>query len=60
VVSHLVTKPLKNLASTAKSISQGRFKVSATKSKLSELQTIEKAFDEMTNSLKRLINTERQ
>ena len=59
-VTRLVTKPLKELVSTAKSFSKGDFTVSTKKPKVDELQEIQNSFKTMAVSLEKLIETEKQ
>ena len=59
-ISQLVTKPLKNLTNMAKSISKGDFDVRAKHSNVSELQIIGDSFNQMAESLQKLIETEKK
>ncbi|KAF6243910.1 histidine kinase [Nitrosopumilus sp. b1] len=59
-ISQLVTKPLKNLTNMAKSISQGNFDVRAKRSNVTELQIIGDSFNQMSESLQKLIETEKK
>ena len=60
VMAKLVTSPLKELASMARSISQGNFNVKSRKTRITELQEIQNSFETMTLSLAKLIETEKQ
>ena len=59
-ISKLVSNPLKNLSKMAKSISKGDFKVTARKSRISEIDTIGQSFNKMAKSLEQLIETEKK
>jgi len=59
-ISKLVSDPLKDLSKMAESISKGVFRTRTTKSKITELNTIEKSFNKMSASLERLIETEKK
>lgn len=59
-ISQLVTKPLKNLTHMAKSISKGDFDVRAKNSSVTELKIIGDSFNQMAESLQKLIETEKK
>ncbi|QLH06827.1 histidine kinase [Nitrosopumilus ureiphilus] len=61
LISSTVSSPLKHLAITANSISNGDFKTTNTKTnKIDEINTISRSFDDMAKNLQKLINTEKQ
>jgi signal transduction histidine kinase len=60
VTSFFITKPLKELSSLAMSISQGKFNVKIKKSRINEIEVIGNSFNEMSESLQKLIETEKQ
>ncbi|MEX0854720.1 MAG: ATP-binding protein, partial [Nitrosopumilaceae archaeon] len=60
VVSLFITTPLKELSRLAESISKGKFNVKAKKSRITEMELIGDSFNEMSESLQKLIETEKQ
>ncbi|HXV66463.1 MAG TPA: sensor histidine kinase [Nitrosopumilaceae archaeon] len=60
IVAFFITTPLKELSRLAESISKGNFSVKAHKSKINEIKVIEESFNEMSDSLQKLIETEKK
>ena len=60
VVSFFITKPLKKLTNLAKLFSEGQFDAKAEKSVINEIEVIGQSFNNMSKSLKKLIETEKQ
>lgn len=60
IISFFITKPLKELSSLAQLFSKGKFDVKANKSNINEIDIIGQSFNQMSNSLKKLIETEKQ
>src|SRR3989344_4018041 len=60
VVSFFITTPLKDLSLLAESISKGKFNVKAKKSRINEMRVIGDSFNDMTESLQKLIETEKK
>lgn len=60
IVAFFITTPLKELSRLAESISKGNFSVKAQKSKINEIKVIEESFNEMSDSLQKLIETEKK
>ena len=60
LISTTVSSPLRRLAQIADSISKGNFDIKIRKSRIDEIKTIGNSFEEMTNNLKKLIETEKQ
>lgn len=60
IVAFFITTPLKELSKLAESISKGNFSVKAHKSKINEIKVIEESFNEMSDSLQKLIETEKK
>jgi len=59
LISSTVSAPLRRLTKVANSISKGNFDVSIRKSRIDEIKTIGDSFEDMTNNLKKLIETEK-
>lgn len=60
LISSNVSSPLKQLAIIADSISKGDFKIKTRPSKIDEINTIGKSFDDMAKNLQKLIKTEKE
>ena len=60
VVSFFITNPLKQLSLLSESISKGKFDLKIKKSWINEIEVIGKSFNKMSESLKKLIETEKQ
>ncbi|WP_255465153.1 sensor histidine kinase [Nitrosopumilus sp. b3] len=60
LISSNVSSPLKQLAIIADSISKGDFKIKTKSSKIDEINTIGKSFDDMAKNLQKLIKTEKE
>ena len=60
LISSNVSSPLKQLAIIADSISKGDFKIKTKPSKIDEINTIGKSFDDMAKNLQKLIKTEKE
>ncbi|WP_371505029.1 ATP-binding protein [Nitrosopumilus adriaticus] len=60
LISSNVSSPLKQLAIIADSISKGDFKIKTKPSKIDEINTIGKSFDDMAKNLQKLIRTEKE
>jgi len=59
IFSLILSKPLKEISKMASQISEGNFDVRARKTKIKEIRMIGEAFNKMTISLKKLIQTEK-
>jgi signal transduction histidine kinase len=59
-VSFSITSPLKQLSDLSESISKGKFDLKVKKSRINEIEVIGKSFNKMAESLKKLIETEKQ
>lgn len=59
-VSFFITNPLKQLSILSESISKGKFDLKVKKSRINEIEVIGKSFNKMSESLKKLIETEKQ
>lgn len=60
VLSSFVTKPLGTLSKFAMMLGKGDFNVKAQQSKISEINSIANAFNEMEQSIKKLFETEKK
>lgn len=60
IVSFSITNPLKQLSILSESISKGKFDLKVKKSGINEIDVIGKSFNKMSESLKKLIETEKQ
>ncbi|HEY7367559.1 MAG TPA: sensor histidine kinase [Nitrosopumilaceae archaeon] len=60
IVSFFITTPLKDMVRLAESISKGKFNEKAKKSRINEMRVIGDSFNEMSNSLQKLIETEKK
>ena len=60
LISKTISTPLKRLTIISKSISKGNFDTTSRKSKIDEINTISKSFEDMAENLKKLIETEKQ
>ena len=58
-VTVFVSKPLNRLAFLSLKLANGDFNVKAEKSKIQEIKTISDSFNELTQSLKKLVQTEK-
>jgi signal transduction histidine kinase len=59
VVTVFVSRPLNRLAFLSSSLAKGNFDVKANVSKIQEIKTISRSFNELSQSLKKLILTEK-
>jgi signal transduction histidine kinase len=59
-VTIFISNPLRKLAFLSLKLAQGKFDVKADDSKIQEIKTISKSFNESAQSLKKLINTEKE
>ncbi len=60
LISANVSSPLKHLAIIADSISKGDFKIKTKPTKIDEINTIGKSFDDMAKNLQKLLKTEKE
>ncbi|MGY5149304.1 MAG: ATP-binding protein [Candidatus Nitrosopumilus sp. bin_68KS] len=60
LISSNVSSPLKHMAIIADSISKGDFKIKTKPSKIDEINTIGKSFDDMAKNLQKLLKTEKE
>jgi signal transduction histidine kinase len=60
IVSFFLISPLKELSRLAESISKGKFNIKAKKSRINEIKVIGDSFNEMSESLQKLIDTEKK
>ena len=60
LISTTVSSPLKQLTRVAHSISRGNFDVKINKSRIDEIRTISQSFEEMSQDLQKLIDTEKK
>lgn len=60
VVSFVITNPLKEMSKLVKSISEGNFNFKMKSSKIDEINVIGNSFNKMSDSLKKLIETEKE
>jgi len=60
IITLFVSRPLRKLAHLSSEIAKGNFDVKAKKTKIHEIGTISDSFNEMTQSLKKLVQTEKE
>ncbi|HET6517206.1 MAG TPA: ATP-binding protein [Nitrosopumilaceae archaeon] len=60
VVSFVITNPLKEMSKLVKLVSEGNFNFKVKQSKIDEINVIGESFNKMSDSLKKLIETEKQ
>ena len=60
LISSTISSPLSSLTRIVNSISDGKFDINVRKSKVDEIQTISKAFEDMAKNLQKLIDTEKK
>lgn len=60
LISSNVSSPLKHLATVADSISKGDFKIKTKPTKIDEINTIGRSFDDMAKNLQKLLKTEKE
>lgn len=60
IISNVISSPMKRVTEIANTISKGNFDVRINKSRIDEVNTISNALYDMSNDLKRLIDTEKK